>query len=119
MPYVNVVTNSKVSKESEKTLIDLLGNGITVITNKSPERLFIRIEGDSNLYCGGKNDVPNAMVSVDLFGYATNEDLDKYAKVVAMTLDKELGVKDGQLFINFTECRHWASRGKCNTAYEV
>lgn len=119
MPFVNVRTNVCVSKETEAILIDTLGKGIEVINNKSRVGLFIKIEGDCALYKAGKSDMPNAMVSVDLFGYSETADLDAYGKLVSDVLEEQLGVQSDVLFINFTECRQWFSGGKCNKAYDV
>ncbi len=119
MPYVSMLTNVAVSKEKELNLVNVLGKGIEVITNKTAENLFIKIEGDCALYKGGNITEPNAMVSVDLYGYSDGEDLKKYCEVVNTALNDELGIKPEKIFINFTECRHWGSRGGCNTAYDV
>ncbi len=119
MPYVNMMTNVSVSKEKEQTLVDVLGKGIEVISGKVKENLFIRIEDDCALYKAGSTSEPNAMVSVDLFGYSSNEDLKKYTEIIQAVLDKELSIKADKIFINFTECRHWGSGSGCSTAFEV
>ncbi len=119
MPYVSLLTNVAVPKEKEARLIEVLGKGIEVITDKTEENLFIKIEGDCALYKGGNTTVPNAMVSVDLFGYSTNEDLTKYCAIINEVLAAELGITKEKTFINFTECRHWGGGFGCNTAYEV
>ncbi len=119
MPYVSMLTNVAVPKEKEQNLVKVLGEGIEVISGKSREGLFIKIEAECTLYKGGNITEPNAMVSVDLFGHSTKEDLAKYCDVVNTVLDSELSIKPDKIFINFTECRHWGAGGKCNTAYEV
>ncbi|MFI3325598.1 MAG: phenylpyruvate tautomerase MIF-related protein [Clostridia bacterium] len=119
MPYVNLVTNAEVCKDLEIKLIDTLGKGIEVIAGKKREGLFIKIQGNCSLYKGGNITEPNAMVSVDLFGYSKRDELEEYSKIIEKIVHDELGVQADKLFINFTECRHWFSRGKCSTAYEV
>ncbi len=119
MPYVNVLTNVEVSKKQEINLINVLGKGIEVIPAKTEENLFIKIEGGCALYKGGNITEPNAMVSVDLYGHSQGEFLKKYCDIINGVLGKELNIKPEKIFINFTECRHWGSRGGCNTAFEV
>ncbi len=119
MPYVSMLTNVEITKEKEDALIKALGEGIEVIKNKTKENLFIKIEDKCRLYKGGDIKEPNAMLSVDLFGYSDKADLKEYCNVINETLLNELGIKPDKIFINFTECRHWGSRGNCNTAYEI
>ncbi len=119
MPYVSLLTNVAVSKEKEENLIKTLGKGIEVIKDKTEQNLFIKIEGDCALYKSGITTEPNAMVSVDLFGRSTTEDLNAYCTIIHEALDKELGVSKEKIFINFTECRHWGVADGCKTAFEV
>ncbi len=119
MPYVSVHTNIRVSKEKEQSLIKVLGKGIEVITNKTEENLFIKIEDNQRLYKGGDINTPNAMISVDLFGHSTSEDLQKYCDVLNSALLSELGINSDKIYINFTECRHWGAGGNLNTAFEI
>lgn len=119
MPYVSLLTNVSVTKETEEKLIDTLGKGIEVIAGKSREGLFIKVEGECALYKGGTIKEPNAMVSVDLFGYSNPEELNEYGKIIEKIVGEELKVDKEKLFINFTECRNWFSRSECHTAFEV
>ncbi len=119
MPYVSVLTNVEISKEQEKSLINVLGKGIEVIPEKTEENLFIKIEDGCTLYKGGNITEPNAMVSVDLFGHSQGEYLKQYCDIINSVLEKELNIKPEKVFINFTECRHWGVKGGCKTAFEV
>ncbi len=119
MPYVSVLTNVPVSLEKEELLVKVLGEGIEVITDKVKENLFINIDASCRLYKGGDINIPNAMVSVDLYGHSTSEDLKKYSDIIFTVLENELSIKPESVFINYTECRHWGSRGNTNTAFDV
>ncbi len=119
MPYVSVRTNVAVPLEKEELLIKVLGEGIEVITDKVKENLFIKIDEKCRLYKAGNIDIPNAMVSVDLYGYSSSEDLKKYSDIVFTVLENELGISPERVYINYTECRHWGSSGNTNTAFEV
>ncbi len=119
MPYVSVKTNVAVSLEKEELLIKVLGEGIEVITDKVKENLFINIEEKCRLYKAGNIEIPNAMVSVDLYGHSSSDDLKKYSDIVFTVLENELSIKPEFVYINYTECRHWASRGNTNTAFEI
>lgn len=123
MPYVNVVTNKAVSKKQERELVDILGPGIEVIPEKVRTNLFIRIEGDAGLHFGknpfheGVLETPCAMVTVDLFGKSENQGLADYSSVIRGALKDILEVEKENIYINYTECRHWGSGGNTNTAF--
>ncbi len=119
MPYLNLITNVNVSKEKEREMVNVLGKGIEVINGKSEQGFFIKIEGGCALYKGGNQTEPNAMITVDLFGHSTGEDLSKYCDIINELLEKELGIQKEKIFINFTECRHWGANGNCNTAFNI
>lgn len=119
MPYVNLVTNVTVSEEKENKIVDVIGNGITVIEGKIPDGLFIKIEGDCKLYSRGIATEANAMITVDVFGYSKEEEFAKYATLIKGVLYEELGITAEHLYINFKECRNWYSRGELSTAFSV
>ncbi len=109
MPYLNLITNKKITKEQEKTFIEVLGKGLETEMDKKEEFLFIKITDDCTLYRAGTTDEPCAMITIEFSGLITNEGAAKYNEVINEVVIKELNVPKNRIFVSFTECRHWGS----------
>ena len=67
MPFINVKTNSNVTKEKAENIKSALGTAITAIPGKSEGWLMVGIEGDYTLYFKGSDELA-AMVEVQIYG---------------------------------------------------
>jgi len=106
MPYINVKTSAAVAPEQETALKTALGAAITAI-GKSEAWLMVEIEDNRRLWFRGENSEPMAMVEVELFGKAGDEQYDKMTKEICEILTKTLGISGEEIYVKYEEIAHW------------
>lgn len=110
MPFINVMTNTAVSKEKEIAVKSALGNAITVIPGKSESWLMIGINPEYTLYFKG-DDAPAAMVEVSVFGAADSTAYNKLTAQICSILSSELGIDSARIYVRYTETDNWGWNG--------
>lgn len=110
MPFINVKTNTAVTKEQELSLKAKLGEAITTIPGKSESWLMAGIEPDYILYFQGKDD-PCAMVDVDLLGTASPAHLNALTGAVTKVIAETLSIPAPRIYVKFTQRSEWGWNG--------
>lgn len=111
MPFINVKTNTEVSKEQEVKVKQSLGKAIELIPGKSEEWLMVAIEGGLALYFKGNTDQPTAFVEVKIFGSASEEAYQRETERITQVIQEELQVAPERIFIAYQELEHWGWNG--------
>ncbi len=111
MPFINVKTNTEVSKEQEVRVKQSLGKAIELIPGKSEEWLMVAIEGGLTLYFKGDTDQPTAFVEVKIFGSASEEAYQRETERITQVIKEELQVAPERIFIAYQELEHWGWNG--------
>ena len=111
MTYINVKTNTQVSKEQEGKVKESLGKAIELIPGKSEEWLMVAIEGGNALYFKGDTDKPTAFVEVKIFGSTTQEAYQLETEKITQVLQNELHIAPERIFIAYQELEHWGWNG--------
>lgn len=110
MPFINTITNKKISKENEINLKSQFGEAITIL-GKSESWLMLNFVSERNMYFQGDNSKPMAMVNVQLFGKATSSAYDRMTAKLTEIVSNELGIAPNQIYVKYEECSHWGWNG--------
>lgn len=105
MPFIQTITNKKISKESEINLKTQFGEAIKIL-GKSESWLMLNFTTSDSMYFQG-NIKPMAMVEVKLFGKATSSAYDKMTSKLTDIISKELDITPNQIYVKYEECSHW------------
>ena len=110
MPFINVKTNTPVSKDKETALKSALGQAVSIIPGKSETWLMVEIEPERKLYFKGTDD-PAAMVSVSVFGSADSASFAKLTNSICTILNNELGIDTARTYVKYEATRDWGWNG--------
>ncbi len=111
MPYINIKTNVKVSKEMCDEIKSYIGENIGLISGKTEARLMICIEGENTMYFAGDDNVNIAFTNVVLYKTASLEDKSKLTDFLFNLLKNKLNVENSNAFIAFDEYDIFGSNG--------
>lgn len=109
MPFINVKTNTAVSREKMDAIKSQLGQAITALPGKSEQWLMVGIEPDCALYFQG-SDAPAAMVQVQTYG--TNaQGTDALTGKICTILGSELGLPANRIYVSYFGTPNWGWNG--------
>lgn len=110
MPFINVKTNSAVSKDKEIALKSALGQAITAIPGKSENWLMVEIEPERKLYFKG-SDAPAAMVEVSVFGAPNSSAFSNLTNQICSILNSELSIESSRIYVKYEATSDWGWNG--------
>lgn len=110
MPFINIKTNSAVSKEKETLIKAALGEAITAIPGKSESWLMVGIEPGHILYFKG-NDSPAAMVEVSIFGKDAPAAFNELTGKICRILNDNLSIEQNRIYVKYTSTENWGWNG--------
>lgn len=110
MPFINVKTNTSVSKDNETAIKAKLGQAITAIPGKSETWLMVGIEPEYTLYYRG-TDEPCAMVEVSIYGNASSDALTDLTGRITGILSDSLGISADRIYVSYMSTPHWGWNG--------
>ena len=110
MPFINVKTNTAVSKEKEAAIKTALGEAITAIPGKSENWLMVGIEPEKILYFKGDN-APAAMVEVSILGNASSNALATLTSHITGILNDNLGISGDRIYVSYMSTENWGWNG--------
>lgn len=110
MPFINVKTNSPVSKEKETAIKSKLGEAITTLPGKSESWLMVGIEPEYILYFKGTDELC-AMVDVSIFGTATPAALSALTAKITEILSSELNIPPARTYVKYSQKTEWGWNG--------
>ena len=109
MPFINVKTNVKISKENEVAIKTMLGEAIALIPGKSEKSLMLSMEASRMWFRGTAE--PCAMVSVWALGQANREGYDKMTSKICTDLEEILHISASRIYIKYSETLNWGCNG--------
>lgn len=109
MPFINTITNKKISKENEINLKSQFGKAITLL-GKSESWLMLSFTHSDSMYFQGNNNLM-AMVEVKLFGRASSNAYDNMTAKLTEIISNELEISPNRIYIKYEECSHWGWNG--------
>lgn len=109
MPFINVKTNVKISRENEVAIKTMLGEAIALIPGKSEKSIMLSME-ESRMWFRG-TDEPCAMVSVWALGQANRDGYDKMTSKICTDLEEILHISASRIYIKYSETLNWGCNG--------
>ncbi|MBQ8175612.1 MAG: hypothetical protein IJ035_01070 [Oscillospiraceae bacterium] len=110
MPFINVKTNSPISKDKETVIKAKLGQAITTIPGKSESWLMVGLEPEYTLYFQGTDELC-AMVEVSIFGSASAATLDALTGKITEIINSELDIKPARIYVQYSQKPEWGWNG--------
>ena len=111
MPFINTKYNRPLSAEKEEAIKTKLGKAIELIGGKTEQWLMLGFEENCRLWFRGENDVPMAMVEIQIFGQASESDCERMTARVCEILSEELGITPDRVYVNYTFSTCWGWNG--------
>lgn len=105
MPYIDVNTNKKISKENELAIKTQLGAAIENL-GKSEAWLMIGFNSDKPMYFKGE-DAPCAFVDISVFGASTDAQCEKMTAAVCGIIEKELKIPPSRIYVKYSGTAQW------------
>ena len=111
MPYIDLKTNIKLSKETTDLLkSEIAGILAASFPGKTENWLMLNFTGDSTMYFAG-SDAPCMFVDVAIFGSQTDKSYDKMTAGLTELLTKTCGIPADRLYVKYGEVFHWGWNG--------
>lgn len=107
MPYIETITNVKITQEKEKSLKAKLGEAISVIPGKSEKWLMLNFRDEERLYFHGDNNMPICYSEVKIFGKADSADLENLTRAMCAVYEEELGVNPENTYVKYELLDSW------------
>ena len=111
MPFIETKTSVSVSREQLSALKEAFAKAIEIIPGKSEEWLMLNTVGDCNMAFRGDMDTPSAMIKVEIFGKAKNEEYDRLTEEICSVASAILGVPSDRIYVRYEEVSHWGYNG--------
>lgn len=109
MPFINIKTNTSVSKDTEEKIKSRLGVIVTDLPGKSEQWLMVNIEDNERLWFRGNNEPCIVFAEVKLFGSADRAAYDKMTKDINDALDDLIGAEE--VYVKYEEVENWGYNG--------
>lgn len=110
MPFININTNTAISRQQEEAVKSRLGKAIELIPGKSENWLMVGFEPERPLYFRGSCSEKIAFVEVSVYGSVSRSAADALTAAIHEILAQELGIE--QSYIKYEEAETWGWNGR-------
>jgi hypothetical protein len=111
MPYIQTVTNKKISDTMRTSLEKQLGQAISILPGKSEKWLMLSFSDERKMaFAGSEEDC--ALVEIQIFGSASDSSLDKMTATVTAILSSELKISADRIYVKYEFVSHWGWSGE-------
>lgn len=111
MPFVNTITNVKISQEKAEILKTKYGKAITLIPTKTESGLMLSFIDDSKMFKAG-HETPCAFIELRIYSTTTKDAFNDITVELTKIMNEELGIAAGNVYINLMEFPVWGSGGR-------
>lgn len=112
MPYICTTTTEPITESERKELSHSFGKAIELIPGKSEKWLMLSFRPETSMVFGGNADLPTAMLEVDIFGSASDDDYDKLTAALTDATHSVLHVPNERIYVKYREVSHWGFCGE-------
>ncbi len=112
MPFIDLKTSAKISKDNEAVLREKFGKIITLIPGKTERWLMLNFSDECRMAFSGNADADTAYINVELLGTTTDAVYDKLTEAICDTVSNTLGVPNDRIYVKYEECEHWGFAGE-------
>lgn len=106
MPFIDVKTNTQISKDRELALKQELGRAIAILPGKSEKWLMLEIKDGCRMYFHG-DDAPCAMLQVQVFGKIDRAACEQLTKELCGIVQRVLSIPADSTYIKYEEISLW------------
>ena len=110
MPFINTITNTKISKEQELKIKTRYAQALSII-DKCEAFLMLGFNGETSMYFAGNNSSSMAFVEVKFLGTSTEDTLDKLTGAICQILTEELNIPASKIYVKYEPTQHWGWNG--------
>lgn len=110
MPYINTITNVRISNDNEENIKSKFGEAIKIL-GKSESWLMLNFVDNQRMYFQRDNSKPMAMIEVKLFGKASDNAYNNMTSTITDIVSKELNINSNQVYVKYEEVSHWGWNG--------
>ncbi len=111
MPYINTIATTEITEEKKQALTAAFGKAIEIIPGKSESWLMLNFNGSAKMAFRGDGVTDCAMLEVEIFGTARDEDFEALTAELCRVTSAILGVSPDRIYIKYRECDKWGWRG--------
>ena len=111
MPFIDVKTTASVSDAKCEAIKSALGKAISLIPGKSESWLMVEIEPEKKIWFRGDASSDAAMVTVALYGGASDRDASRLTAEITAILGRELGLSPDRVYVAYSEHDKWGWNG--------
>ncbi len=101
MPFIDIKITMSISSDQREAIKLQLGQAISLLSGKTEDYLMIGIQDDYHLYLSGYEMERGAAVTVQHYGDAKTEDLEKLGKEILNTLEAVTAIPSDSVYIIF------------------
>ncbi len=106
MPYIELKTDKKISKEIESELVRRFGKAIETFPGKTERYLMVNVEGERAMAFAGE--IGNCcMVSIDLLGSASEDVYAAMTKLTCKLVSEALDIPTDRIYVKYSEFKIW------------
>ncbi|MBR4172863.1 MAG: hypothetical protein IKR46_00660 [Clostridia bacterium] len=110
MPFINSMTNIKMSENQKEEIKSGLGKAMAAI-GKPESYVMVNIRDECSLYFGGDGKTPCAMVEVTVLGKGSREKFTKVTEMICDSYNSILGIEKNKIYVRYGETEHWGYNG--------
>ena len=110
MPYIAVNTTGKLSSAQMEKIKAEFGRLIAIIPTKAEAHLMVDFSDGRTFYRAGEN-VSGAFIDLRLFKQSEFEPKKKFTEETFKMLNRELGLKEENVYVTIMEFENWGSAG--------
>lgn len=105
MPFINTITNVKLTDENKLALKSEFGKAIEIF-GKSENWLMLAFNDNYDMYFNGET-APMAFVDVSIFGQPADAQCEEMTKAMCRIFEKELGISPDKLYVKYNGSTQW------------
>lgn len=110
MPFINVKTNTEITKNTADAMKSELGQAITAIPGKSEDWLMVEIQPERTLYFKG-SDAPAAMVEVSVLGKENPSAFNVLTRKICDIIHENLSIEPSRIYVKYAATANWGWNG--------
>ena len=110
MPFIDSKVNTKVSKEQEQQLKDMLIAAAGEILGKSEGWVMLGFEPEYTIYFRG-DETPAAFVEVSIYGGENRQVFSAFTGKICDAFHKVLGISPDRVYVKYYATSNWGWNG--------
>ena len=111
MPYIKLSTSVRVSAPAAQEIKADFGKAIECFPGKTERWLMVEIAPDRQIWFGGDNAAPAAMVDVALLGAVSAAASERMTAEICRILQARLGIAPERVYVKYGGYENWGWNG--------